>query len=323
MNVARGCFLLVAVGAFAACMHANERNGREDSAAVDPAIAAASSPSPAWATSDPGSAVELIAGRVVDPSRWPAVVPVTFHDPGQADPDPCSATIVGPNTLLTAAHCADANDGKGSTRTAHVDFGTQRVDVECTISQPYLQAAPSPAPTGSVKQYDYALCRLSASTGQLTPPRRFALESIDDVTAAKKDQPVLLMGYGCTSAVPGPPDGQLRAADATVERRQGLDPAFLTILTPVATGPALCPGDSGGPLMAGATLASQDAPRRVIGVNAGVGTFKGGSTDYWGSYVTPLATPEFRAFVRSWIAANGNPVVCGINKPAGTGPCHK
>ena len=89
--------------------------------------------------------------------------------------------------------------------------------------------------------------------------------------------------------------------------------------------PAVCYGDSGGPVM----YPKIGGSRRVIAVNSALGAAPTAThlqPDFY-SYLSPLNTREFKIFVRSWVGKGegGNPahprVVCGFNRPGGLQGC--
>jgi hypothetical protein len=267
----------------------------------------------------PVGQVQLVNGEeVVDPSIWSTVV-VSRSIDGSL----CTATLVGPRTLLTAAHCVDAYgppatgdiDGLG-TRKGRVKFSGNPVPiVSCTMHPDYARV-PVTSPKRPRSSADYALCELARNVDGMV------YETMDLARAISVSSPILMTGYGCTDIgvengelVGREGEGTLRLGLATVgatgaRSEDGVGASYLRIRAQ-GKEPVLCPGDSGGPALVGATVAQKNPQgRRVVAVNSMVEAMPSGAGYAYFSYLAPLGTDAFRRFQQGWTARSSNRTVC-------------
>jgi V8-like Glu-specific endopeptidase len=275
----------------------------------------------------------VINGRRVIDADWPLLLQAGFADQ-QGRTFNCTATLIGPQVVLTAAHCVEDNTSAGAYRLAYLVIKGIQDPMACNVSEPYRKAGPT-ADDSPRSSADYALCRLD---GNLAGDPDFAnrqYESVDMATRVAANSSVLVTGFGCTAiaikagaAVPVSLDGLLRAGDAVIASAAtlaGPQGDYMTSRSKTADQPALCPGDSGGPLLSKATLTNQSGPRAVIGVNSELKLMNGSTTDLESTFAA-LATPEFHQFETDWIDAqkqlhHGEALIlCGITRRAGQWP---
>lgn len=283
----------------------------------------------------PDASVQLDNGVVVEAADWPATLIATL------DGSICTASLIGPRALLTAAHCVDLGKQPGAAGPlatgGTVVIQNRTLDLACEMDPTYSSAT-KPARNTPRRSTDYALCTLSApiNVAQLRP------ESIS-TSALAVNNPVLLAGYGCTNIVIRTENGEekltytegddkLRMGDERISfvgDRAGQEQVGVWATT-LNDGrePTLCPGDSGGPVFQGATLADQRRSRRVVAVNSAVGWGGRPPAYRYYSFLSPLSTNSFRNFVAGFVRRNTNQqldgpklIICGYNQNPGVGGC--
>lgn len=270
--------------------------------------------------------VQLANGEEVDdPDLWAAVV-VASRGSGF-----CTASLIGPNVLLTAAHCVDAFDGKQRNRTVTGTVtiaGQTRPISHCTMSAPYADAD-VPATDIPRTSEDFAVCEVGGNFSDMT----FETLSVKHVTVGTD---LLLSGYGCTKIwvfaqqIKSSTQGKrsLRIGQATVEARDVLDVsnAYGSYLRSRAEDyqSIICPGDSGGPVFTGASLVDQNGQRRVVAVNSKVTAVPdGGSYDYL-SFLAASSDAAFIQLLADWQAASpARRKICGRDLAPGEEGCRK
>lgn len=226
----------------------------------------------------------LINGNPVDPKYFPAVLRMTSGGT-------CTAAIVGPATVLIAAHCVSSFGG-----ITLVFSSDQSVDGVC-------ERAPGYDPTSNPSE-DWALCLLEHEVSG------FPYETVDTASIPPVGTRVVLSGHGCTEQ--GEPAGSvLRLGVSTVAARPSSLPAETSTLYTKsnldANEAVLCPGDSGGP--AWVFTADLASPRSIVGVNSRT-TFQNGY-----SLLAATASSAGKTFLDDWTAAHVQEI-CGVNRTA-------
>lgn len=219
----------------------------------------------------------LINGAPVPDGARPNVVRIQTGNAG------CTAAVVGPRVISTAAHCG----GNGATSKFKVN------GVEYTAKLTRHPKYPS-------TDVDLALGLIEKEVsgivyGQI--PKGTNLIKVGDA--------VRLIGFGCTQpGGTGGNDGVLREGTSKVTGFTGND----AVTGGVSGGAALCYGDSGGPAEYELTIGNQ-LMKFFATVNS-----KGNIRDT--SYLSRWDTNDGQSFVTSWAQANGVDV-CGITKECG------
>jgi len=269
------------------------------------------------------ASIQVTNGKgVTDPRDWDALVFASLMAPGVGvSGATCSGTLVGPYVLLTAAHCVDR--GSAHPRNAKLTADGLPFTFVCEMHPAYA-ARPSrrPLPRGPE---DYALCQLQLDRPPPPSLRHLRFAGIDFGASPSPGREVTLAGYGCTSLIMK--DGQLTSpafepalsvsnAPLSASDRSG----WIMVRSAIATEPALCPGDSGGPVL-DAAVTSPLARNSIVAVNSWIraDTSPGGATDVL-SYMSPTGAAAFVHWVDTWLAAHPNAVICGRNDTA-TSPC--
>lgn len=278
----------------------------------------------------PSGNVQLSGGTTVNVGDWPALLLARIPlSNGLAS---CTATLVGPTVMLTAAHCVDDPFGPKA-RELYLMVDNKKLKFDCEISPDYLKHDPqTTSPRGSE---DYALCIVKVAG---SPPASLAAiqpEVVDVSQPLQKDEKILMVGYGCTDlkVVNGEftykvSDKALRIGDEQIDRAQKYDaayPAYSRTRSLNGKEPALCPGDSGGPVFSGASTDKPTAQRRVRAVNSAISSEKAGTGYDILSLISSTSTSSFETWARKWLAkqATSKPIICGINKKAGEFPCRQ
>ncbi len=272
----------------------------------------------------PGGMVPQLRGGVAADSKdWPVSFFVSFQTPwGVAS---CTAVLVGPRALLTAAHCVPVD------KKLAIAFGAGTFSSECEKNDRYEGTPPD-------ESADFALCRLDAPFS-LPDGQRY--ETIDmEPLAQTIGKSVLLAGYGCASdTVRAPPAGPVACVDH--KYRIGTNVVVQSSLSTVARAPLtadyyqpgennnlmtddhganLCPGDSGGPafeITVGVESGGQYANRFVVAVNSRVIYRDHSRKTYGASLLSSTGGPAFRLWATRWANAAHWPdhqsiAICGV-----------
>ena len=223
----------------------------------------------------------LIGGEYAGEGEFPEVVNIVS---GNAM---CTASLIGPRVLITAAHCTTQNgevkpvsEGKNDTI---VIINQARFRSTCTISPKY-----------QTEDHDIAMCVLDSA---LELP--FA-SLVKEGQGPKVGDQVTHVGFGCTNPNgQGGNDGRLKKGKAIVTalssgRKHSWE----------SRGDGLCFGDSGGP-----GYRFMATPRNnfhvVIGINS-----RANIRDY--NYLIDTSSKASQDFIRSWSSAN-NVEICGMH----------
>lgn len=222
----------------------------------------------------------------------------------------CSGTLVGPQTLLTAAHCALYRAGPRRKIAEGVHAVTPAIQslTECLIPASAGKFAP---------EDDVALCHLEK------PSQRPHFESLlVGSEKLRKSGVVVLTGFGCQSL--DIPSDLMRgsksgfcAGEAEVESAPGQLAPSLPSIARLKFDPsrlaAACPFDSGGAVMNLETRGRYAGARQIIGVIVKY------TPDGWherlagGGLVLSLSSPSFTRLLEVFARHYPGQSICGHN----------
>jgi hypothetical protein len=220
-------------------------------------------------------------GISADPRQFPYVVRLLGADPSRD----CTGTIIGPNTVLTAAHCVLGLDPKNPQMSIHLPDG-RIMAAAAFLAYPGSDAhrmdslsfgAGGSADKSNALEY-LRLVRSELAVIKPDPSVHFAQWVELDPSPTAPGQPVTLVGYGMNSKVDHNGNGPLRVGTNQLQWESqgvlfltglGSDKIDPTTTDPKPDGQQASPdrGDSGGPLFSnsrliGVVVASQE-PNQV------------------------------------------------------------
>lgn len=236
----------------------------------------------------------VIGGAPADPSEFKATLIID----GKMR---CTATIVGPNVVLTAAHCVDNN------ATGIINFQGKESNVVCTQHPLYTtpnQCSSSDPPNTCTA--DIALCK---SADILNGIKYEVIET--NRNKLKKGMNINLIGFGCLTKGGNPSDtlyiGSTIVNVLTSESPKDFSDFFMTI-----NGGSVqaCKGDSG----AGNFDDADQSTRSIVGVTS-VGDQEKST------YLVQTSDTRIVTFFKDWARNNSAPI-CGVSLPNPTGCNH-
>lgn len=269
---------------------------------------------------------ELRGGRVADTDKWPASLYLTYRTSRiSRKHSACTAALVGPQVVLTAAHCVPRN------RVLRFTRGDQEFISVCDRHTQY-----NARPKRDLSA-DFALCKIRSGKrvhlGLVAKferiadanPIYFVLEP-DASEEEEAQKRILLTGYGCTkdAADEDEVDGKYRIGETNLSGSSrsetqehgsdyyGTNERHNLFTRSGAEYANLCPGDSGGP-----AFSELGGVREIIGVNSRVFLISEDPDVYGSSLVSGIGLNrekghDFRAWAQTW-AERKEVIICGIS----------
>jgi V8-like Glu-specific endopeptidase len=231
----------------------------------------------------------------------PAATSSSFPASGEltGSVDICSGTVVGPNAVLTAAHCV-ASDKK-----ANISLKGKSVGLVCQRHPDYKQSGDCASPGDDACAADIALCK-SENKIDLGASKYEVVQT--NAAAIKKDMDIVMVGFGCTGD--GKTDhGTLHMGHAKISRTSSETGKFPIDEMIITTGGAVtCFGDSGA-----GNFDVEDATKRfLIAVSKQRMQTGDGKPDKTHSVMVQVTDDRIVAFMKKWGDDNAAKI-CGVH----------
>jgi len=219
----------------------------------------------------------LVNGDVVDQEKYPAIIWIGN----------CTATVVGPRVILTAAHCNHGSD-------VSIQIHGSMYTVAMISSPHYERSFQYFSPSADL------YTNSDLAVGFLDRPVDITPVSVGG--EAKLGQKGLLFGYGCNDRWGQHRDGELRAGENQIAKatKNGM------LMKGIKDGASGCPGDSGGPTL----VESAHGELQLLGIHSQVG-FADDNSRLNETWDARTDLPIARDFLKD-IATLNHADICGV-----------
>lgn len=246
----------------------------------------------ACTSAEVGVSVDEIVGGI-DDFGDPGVVVMIAQLPGSQSMALCTAEVISPRVLLTAAHCVHPMlVGANATFVVYPGQDVAQANQGNTLAVKEVHANPAWSASNLPAGHDSGVIILASPIAIAPLPH-----NRDAMTPAQKNQPVRFVGYGLTSAAARTSSGKKRQTSALLT---DYDATKLFVADPANN---TCSGDSGGPV-----FMTINGKETIVGI-----TSYGDEACAQGGYSTRVDTEL--GFVEPYVLANDPPALPGANLP--------